>query len=185
MARNRSTALIAIGGAVFVVGAALTFLAMRGDDGGDVRATTTPGAGAAGQAEPVAAAQASPPVVKIPDGMEAVAVQVPPIPGLAGYLKVGDNVNVYGTFKDRQPTAAVKGPPLAKLITSNVEVLAVTAGAEGAPGTYLLAVDAIQAEQIIYLVSFESVWLSLTREGAPDVTNTPGRNAPNAVGSGA
>lgn len=180
MARNRSTALIAIGAAVFVVGAALTFLVLRDDDDSKVTAA----APSASSAAATAAAQpaAVPATVKVPAGKEAVAIQVPAVPGLAGYAKVDDEVNVYGTFKDHQPTAAVKGPPLAKLVLSGAKVLAVTpppAGAEGGTATYLLAVDPGQAEKVIYLASFEGIWMSLSADGAPPLGVTPGANAQN------
>ena len=182
MARSRSTALIAIGAAVFVVGAALTLLAVRGGDDGKVRTSNAPAGAVTPAANQVAAAagQVAAATVKIPDGKEAVAVQVPKVPGLGGYTEVGDRVNVYGTFKDRQPAAAVKGTPLVKLILSNVEVLAVTAtpaAAEGGSATYVLALSPEEAEKVIYLSSFEGIWLSLVKDGAPPVGSTPGRNA--------
>ena len=185
MARNRSTALIAIGAAVFVVGAALTFLAVR-DDGDDSKVTASAPAAsstAAATGQPAATA-AAPVTVKVPSGKEAVAVQLPVVPGLAGYAKVGDTVNVYGTFKEHQPINSVKGPPLAKLVLPGVEVLAITAppaGAEGGNATYLLAVNPGDAEKVVYLGSFEGIWMSLTAEGDPNIGSTPGRNAPNIV----
>jgi hypothetical protein len=178
MARNRSTALIAIGAAVFVVGAALTFLVARDNKGTKVTVATpaaTPGAAAT----PAAAAPAP---VRVPVGKEAVAVQLPTVPGLAGYAAVGDVVNLYGTFKDHQPTSAVKGPPLAKLVLSGAKVLAVTAppaGAEAGNTTYLLAVNPGEAEKVVYLASFEGIWMSLQATGAPELGVTPGHNAQN------
>ena len=184
MARNRSTALIAIGAAVFVVGAALTFILLR-DDGDDDKVTAAaPTAPASGAAPAAQAAPAVAPAVKVPAGKEAVAVQVPTVPGLAGYAKAGDRVNVYGTFKDRQPNAGARGLPLAKLILADASVLAVTApaaGAEGGTATYLLAVNPGDAERVIYLASFEGIWLSITPDGAPAIGDTPGRNAANAA----
>jgi len=180
MARNRSTALIAIGAAVFVVGAALTFLVVRDDDESKVAASAPASSTAAATAQPAGAA--APAAVKVPAGKEAVAVLVPTVPGLAGYAQVGDEVNVYGTFKDHQPNAAVKGPPLAKLVLSQAKVLAVTApppGAEGANATYLLAVNPGEAEKVIYLASFEGIWMSLSADGAPALSGTPGHNAQN------
>ena len=117
--------------------------------------------------------------IRIPDGKEAVAVQVAAVPGMAGYAKVNDRVNVYGTFKDRQPNAAVKGPPIAKLVLSNVQVLGVANA--GGNVTYVLAVNADEAEKVIYLASFEGIWLTLTRDGAPAVGGTPGHNITNAA----
>ena len=179
MARSRSTRLIALGVAMFVFAGALAVLAMRGgDDSGDKAAT------ASNDASTVTIRQAAEttetpavPAVKIPNGKEALEVQLPAVQGLAGYTKVGDRVNVYGTFKDRQPNATAKGVPLAKLILSNVEVLA--AVNNGANVTYVLAVNPTEAEQLIYLSSFEGVWMTLAREGAPAVGGTPGRNAGN------
>ena len=181
MARNRSTALIAIGAAVFVVGAALTFLIVRDDDGSKVTASA-PAAASTAAAAPAAGAAAVPAPVKVPSGKEAVAIQVPTIPGLAGYARVDDVVNVYGTFKDHQPNAAVKGPPLAKLVLSGAKVLAVTAppaGAEAGNTTYLLAVNPGDAEKVVYLASYEGIWMSLSPEGAPNIGPTPGANAQN------
>ena len=180
MARNRSTALIAIGAAVFVVGAALTFLLVR--DGKDSKVTASAPAASAVAGGEATAVAAAPAAVKVPAGKEAVAIQVPTVPGLAGYARVDDEVNVYGTFKEHQPIASVKGPPLAKLVLSNAKVLAVTAppaGAEAGNTTYLLAVNPGDAEKVVYLASFEGIWMSLSADGAPDLGPTPGHNALN------
>lgn len=186
MARNRSTALIAIGAAVFVVGAAFTFILLRddGDDSGDSKVSAAAPAGQGPDTAPARLTPGAAPAVKVPAGKEAVAVQVPTVPGLAGYAKAGDRVNVYGTFKDRQPSAGARGVPLAKLILADASVLAVTApaaGAEGGTATYLLAVNPGDAEKVIYLASFEGIWLSITPDGAPAIGDTPGRNAANAA----
>lgn len=182
MARNRSTALIGVGAAVFVVGAALTFLLVR-DDGDEKKVSASaPAAQSAVQTAAPAAAAPTAATVDVPDGKEAVAVQVPTVPGLGGYAKIGDRVNVYGTFKDRQPNSTAKGAPVAKLVIPDADVLAVTGpavGAEVGNTTYLLAVNPGGAEQVIYLASFEGIWLSLTPESAPAITGTPGRNAQN------
>lgn len=184
MARNRSTALIAIGAAVFVVGAALTFLAVR-DDGDNSKVTASAPAAsstAAAGAQPAASTTAVV-TIDVPSGKEAVAVQVPAVAGLAGYVKVGDTVNVYGTFKDRQPLNAAKPPPLAKLVLPGAEVLAITsppAGAEGGNATFLLALNPGDAEKVVYLASFEGIWMSLTNKGE-NLPATSGRNAGNIV----
>lgn len=182
MARNRSTALIAVGAAVFVVGAALTFLLLRDDGNTDGTVTAAAPQGGAAAVPAASTGTASAPTVTVPGGKEGVAVQVPAIAGLAGYAKVGDRVNVYGTFKDRQPNAAAKGVPATKLILADAEVLAVTGpapGAEGGNTTYLLAVNPGAAEQVIYLASFEGIWLSLTPDGAPALPATSGRTSQN------
>lgn len=176
MGRNRSTILIALGAGMFIVSATIAFLALGGDDDGSSdgdppEVTVAPAA----QQEDTPAV----PAINIPDGKEAVSVSVGAVPGMAGHAEVGDRVNVYGAFKDRQPAAAVKGPPLVKLVLSNVEVLATTPA--GANVNYVLAVNAIEAERVIYLASFESIWLTLVRDGAPAVGGTPGHNAANAA----
>ena len=188
MARNRSTALIAIGAAVFVVGAALTFLLVR-DDGDDSKVSAA--APAASSSTSAAAASQSTtsnstalPTVKVPAGKEAVAVQVSTVPGLAGYAKVGDRVNVYGIFKDRQPNSAARGLPLTKLVLADAAVLARTGppvGSETGSAIYLLAVNPGDAEKVVYLTTFEGIYLSITAEGDPAITGTPGRNATNAI----
>ena len=185
MARNRSTALIAVGAAVFVVGAALTFLLVR-DDGDDSKVRASAPASSASTA--TAAAQnpsgSTIPQVKVPAGKEAVAVQVSTVPGLAGYAKVGDRVNVYGIFKDRQPNSPVRGLPLTKLVLADASVLARTGppvGAESGSAIYLLAVNPGDAEKVVYLTTFEGIYLSITAEGDPAITNTPGRNSTNAI----
>jgi len=178
-ARSRSTQMIAAGAAMFVIAAALAVLAMRGNDNNDTRDNASSESAPTVTVQPAAESTPTPAVtpVKIPTGKEALEVQLPAVQGLAGYAKTGDKVNVYGTFKDQQPNNAVKGVPLAKLILSNVEVL--SAVNNGATVTYVLAVNPNEAEQIIYLSSFQGLWLTLTREGAPTVGGTPGHNASN------
>ena len=179
MARSRSTRLIALGVAMFVFAGALAVLAMRGgDDNSDNTAATSSDAPSVTIRQAAETTQ-TPAVtaLKIPAGKEALELQMAAVQGLAGFTKAGDRVNVYGTFKDKQPNSAVKGPPLAKLMLSNVEVL--SAVNNGANVTYILAVNPNEAEQLIYLSSFEGIWMTLVRDGAPVVGGTPGRNASN------
>jgi Flp pilus assembly protein CpaB len=119
----------------------------------------------------------------IPEGKQAVAIRVPFVPGVAGYVGPGDNVNIYAVVN--------KGPqaPMSKLLLSNISVLDVsmevaprrttsqpatttdegssqqtTAGGarvEGDSITYLVAVDAVQAERLIFVTSNDTLYLSL------------------------
>jgi hypothetical protein len=162
-----------------VVAASLALVASRGGDDNKGTAKGAPVVSVVPAAESNDTTTPTVPPVKIPAGKEAVSVQLPAVQGMAGYAKVDDRVNVYGTFKDHQPNASVKGPPLAKLILSNVQVLGVVNG--GTTVNYILAVSASEAEQVIYLASFEGIWLTLVRDGAPSVGGTPGRNAANAA----
>lgn len=182
MARTRSTMLVAIGAAVFIAGTGLAFIAMRdsGDDAAAVKTETTqptPGAVAIPGAAP-----AAPVAFTIPEGKQAVAVQVPYVQGLAGYAKSGDRVNIYGVFKNAPANAQIK-QPAAKLVLSKVEVLSVsspTPGAGTGTATYLLALDAADAEQVVYLQSHESVYLTLARSDQPTLS-TPGRTPANVA----
>jgi Flp pilus assembly protein CpaB len=169
---------IALGAGMFVVAVGAAVLALGGDDDDK---SDPPVVTVAPAAQESGGDQSAPAVtnIRIPDGKEAVSVQVGAVPGMAGYAKVNDRVNVYGAFKDRQPNASVKGPPLTKLVLSNVQVLAVSN--TGGNVTYVLAVNADEAEKVIYLASFEGIWLTLTRDGAPAVGGTPGHNAANAA----
>jgi Flp pilus assembly protein CpaB len=186
MARNRSTLLIAIGAAVFVLGTGMAFLVVHSDKkSGTVKTTQASASTPAPAVEhpALAAATANAPApVSIPDGMEAVAVQVPFVQGVAGYAHAGDTVNVFAVVKTGQSGTPLK-PPMAKLILSNVKVISETgpaAGADAGNATYLLALTSAQAEQIIYFSSFEALYLDLTRKGAAPAVTT-GRTPTNAL----
>ncbi|HVE94681.1 MAG TPA: RcpC/CpaB family pilus assembly protein [Acidimicrobiales bacterium] len=182
--KSRSTLLVAVGAGVFLVGTGLAFVATRdtGPKETNVSAAVTTTTTAPGFVAPRAESQAA--GFTIPPGHQAMAVQVPFAQGVAGYAKAGDKVNVYGAFKNA-PANATLPNPAAKLVLANVEVLAVDSaapgsGATGAAATYLLAVDAIQAEALVYLQSFESAYLTLAREDQGILT-TPGRTPKNAA----
>lgn len=181
MGKNRSTVLIAIGAAVFVVGAGLAFLAVNGSNDDPAprvqtaaTADTTPGQ--------VTAAGGLAPSFEIPAGKQAVAVQVDYVKGVAGFVKAGDKVNVFGTIKPGSPPTKNLTPPLAKLILSDVSVLSVSAPAAGAAGptTFVLALNAADAEQVVYFQTFEGLYMSLARSDQGTVS-TPGRAAGTAL----
>lgn len=117
----------------------------------------------------------------IPSGMQAVAIQIPYVPGVAGYVGVEDRVNVYGVLKTA-PTG-----PTVKLILSNVQVLDVStevaprrAAADAAAAervgvsaiTYLLAVNPSDAAKMIFLSEYESMYMTLVPKGQA-ASNTP------------
>jgi pilus assembly protein CpaB len=125
--------------------------------------------------------------IAIPDGMQAVALQLDFVPGVAGYVGQGDRVNLYSVVQN--------GPegPMTKLVVSDVEVLDVSA--EIAPRaaanrdeerptgnrlTYLLALDAVQAERIIFLDANESLYFTLLPEGQGP-SETPGQTYGSAL----
>jgi hypothetical protein len=183
MARPRSTIYVAIGAAAFIVAAALVFLVLRTNNDNPssnaLTATSTTTSTVRGPSQagtgtgPAAVVTALP----IPEGKQAVAVKVAFVPAGGGFVHQGDNVNVFGTFKERKLNGM--DPPLARLILSNVQVLSVT-GTPGADAIYLLAVDANQAEQVIYLSTFESIYLTLVPKNAPP-SSTGGHNSGNIL----
>ena len=125
--------------------------------------------------------------LKIPDGKTALAVQLANVPGVAGFAGAGDRINVYGVIKagsdPKQPAGA------AHLIMQNTEVLNVNgaplAAAQGQPGgtglLYLLAVTPAEAERLIYLSTFESLYFSLVSKDAAPVGLTPGSSIADAL----
>ncbi len=188
MLQRRSTQMLILGLAVFVIGAGIVIVTLGGSDGGSdagpsaVLEATTTTIQAGTVVVPAATGTPVPTSFTIPEGKQAVAIQVPFVAGLAGYARAGDLVNVYATIEKGQVTPDTP-PPLAKLVLPAVQVLAVTGpgpGTEAGNETYLLALDAAQAEQAIFLARFESVWLTLVPNKNQPVPSTPGRSYKNA-----
>lgn len=180
---RRSTQMLLLGAAVFVIGASVVFLTLSGSGGGGAASAppTTSTTIAKGTVFVPQAAAPLPATFTIPEGKQAVAVQLPFVSGLAGYAKGGDRVNIYATVEKGAPNTP-NPPPLAKLLLANVEVLAVNGPGPGSGTgntTYLLALDADQAEQAIFFSKFESLWMTLVPKDQPKST-TPGRAYPNA-----
>jgi Flp pilus assembly protein CpaB len=123
--------------------------------------------------------------LKIPEGKTALALELGNVPGVAGFAGAGDRINVYAVQK---PGAATPGGAV-KLIMQNTEVLnvngttlAATPGQPGGTGlVYLLAVSPVEAERLVYLTSFESLYFSLVSKDAPAVGETPGSSVGDAL----
>lgn len=182
MAMRRSTQMLVLGLAVFVIGAGVVLVSLMGS-GGKGKAATAPTTSTTVQAGTVvipAAAATAPASFTIPEGKQAVAVQIPYVGGLAGYAQPGDKVNVYGNAE--KGAIGDTNFPATRLLLSVVQVLAVTGPPPGAGTgnvTYLLALDAGQAEQVVFFARFESLWLTLVPKGqAP--AQTSGRTYKNA-----
>lgn len=127
---------------------------------------------------------------QVPEGFEAVAIQVDFVEGGAGYVAPGDRINLYGTYGTAQPLA--QPTPRAQLLLSNVEVLDVNltipprrgttqadpsvARASSDTVTFLVALQAADAEKVIYNAEFQGLYASLVADDAPPVTGTPGRD---------
>jgi pilus assembly protein CpaB len=125
---------------------------------------------------------------EVPEGYEALAVQVDFVAGTAGYVSPGDRINVYGAYSTQHPLAAPT--PRAELLLTNVEVLDVnltvparrgqvdsgTPRASGDNITFLLAVRTADAEKLVYATEFQALYASLTAEDAPAAGPTAGRD---------
>jgi pilus assembly protein CpaB len=238
---KRSNLIVTLGLAVFIVGAAATYLVVRNSDDGSatgagkvsvlvadkpIPAGTT-GATAvstglvknkaidAGARPPTAltdasqlagktvtlgvsegailtsdqfqAAQTRIGTLKIPDGKTALAVELSNVPGVAGFAGAGDRINVYGVVKAGSDPKLPQGA--AHLIMQNTEVLNVNgttlAATQGQPGgtglLYLLAVSPAEAERLIYLSTFESLYFSLMSKDSAPVAATPGSSIADAL----
>jgi len=192
MANQKSTTLIALGVAVFVIGGALLFLVVRHSDkksksstntAASVVTTTTlaPGTKVFPATTPTTIIQ-----FKIPAGDNAVAVQMSYFSGGGGYVQDGDNVNVYAISKGTAATSgsgATTGASSASggaagcsgaassavvLIQSNLKVLSVIGQAPaqvGQPTSFLLAATPQVAAQLIYQQTFDSLYFTLTSAG--------------------
>jgi pilus assembly protein CpaB len=125
--------------------------------------------------------------LKIPDGKTALALQLGNVPGVAGFAGAGDHIDIYGVVKPGSDPKAPSGQ--AHLIMQNTEVLNVNgaplAAAQGQPGgtglVYLLAVSPTEAEHLIYLTTFESLYFSLVSKDAAPAAATPGSSIADAL----
>ncbi len=122
---------------------------------------------------------------EIPEGFEAVAVQLDFVPGVAAYVSPGDRINLY---------ASISGDR-AELLLTNVEVLDVdltipprrgtasdpntgsTPRASSGAVTYLLALRADDIEKVVYVTENAALYGSLVPDEAPPAGPTPGRDA--------
>jgi Flp pilus assembly protein CpaB len=176
MASKRSNNLLLVGAAVFALGSILAFFGLRAGNSASARPSAQQAVAPAGATGATGAPGVA---LKLPAGKQAVAVELAPVPGLAGYTGAGSLVNIYGTVKSGPPTG-IPGAPLAKLVLPAVRVLDAKAAAGSGNVTYVLALDVDQAERLIFFAKFESLWVALTSEGQPAVRSI-GRGYPNAL----
>lgn len=160
MAAPRSTQLVVIGVAVFVIGAGLVYMGLSDDDAPKAAASPTTAStpkGSATVSQTSAGGQKA--AIIIPQGMQAVAIELQGAPALSGYIRAGDRVNVHATVNKEK--SARLDPPFAKLVLSGVTVLDVRGVETGGRPMYVLALDQHDAEKVIYFAKFESLWLTL------------------------
>ena len=180
MTNTKSTRIIAIGVAVFVLGGALLFLLLRNSGGksspsaATKAAVVTPTTIAPGSV----IIPSSPPTTlqlqfKIPAGLNAVSIPADYFAGVAGYVKAGDKVNLY-TFLNKD-CLTKDTPATVKLFLSNVQVLEVLSSVPaqtGAPASYLLALAPQDVEHLLFFQHFYGIWMSLTTNNEPAVAST-------------
>jgi Flp pilus assembly protein CpaB len=119
--------------------------------------------------------------VVIPPGKRALALEIAPLAGVAGFVGAGDHIDVYGVVKSAAPASV-------RLVLQGVEVLNVNGAGlptvQGQPGTpnliYLLAVSPVDAERLIYLNEFEQLYFDLVPTGEAPV-KTPGAGPAGAL----
>ena len=69
-----------------------------------------------------------------------------------------------------------------EVLNVNGTTLAATPGQPGGTGlVYLLAVSPVEAERLVFLTSFESLYFSLVSKDAPAVGETPGSSVADAL----
>ena len=133
---------------------------------------------------------------EVPEGFDAVAVQLDFVGGAAGYVDAGDRINLYAALR-----STLASPDLwrAELLLSNVEVLDVnltipprrgtapdSAGATAQRSssseiTYLLALRPGDVEKVVWATEFEGLYASLTATDAAPAGPTPGRDLGNVL----
>ena len=189
--QKRPNLLVLLGLAVFVLGTAMVLLVVR-DDGGDEAVAAprtgrvTPAAGG-GEVPGGGSVAPAPEPIAIPDGKRGVAVRTGFVPGVAGYVAAGDHVDVYASMSKQSPARVKLVLPDVEVLDVSIEVAPRRSSAEdgerpsGSEVTYLLALDPVQAERVIFLTSNESLYLTLVPKGAPPVA-TPGRTYDNVLG---
>ena len=176
---TRSNRLLALGGIVTLLGAALVAAVLMLQRPADPVSAAPPSSGS--EATPASdsrvsaddeAATVPVAVAEVPDGLEAVALTVDFEGSVAGLPQVGDRVHVYGVPASGASTSD-DGGPIARLL-EDVEVLAVT-GADhqtnGGNPTVVLGVEPSAVGATLSSHASGSVHLTLVdRAGGSDDT---------------
>lgn len=126
----------------------------------------------------------------VPDGQQAVSVQVGVVPGVAGFIEPGDTVSVVATISTEGEDEEDATDLQSELLLQNVEVLAVGQRMhqqEGDPTVqrsdeafiFTLALEAEQVEQLVFANAQGELWFTLLADDEQDDANTPGRDAAN------
>lgn len=185
--RRKSTTLILVGVLVFLLGGVGVLIVLARGTHNTTQVATKPPAqtapvastGSAAVTVPIGAAS-----LHIPAGMVALALQLGSTQAVGGYPVAGNELDIYGVFKSTQPANTSLRIPLAKLVLSNVKVLAIQEPPPSdSPGStsVILAVTPAQAEGLIYLTTFESIYTTLVTPAYETPVSTPGRGPSNIL----
>lgn len=130
---------------------------------------------------------------EVPEGYEAMAVQLDFVAGGAGYVNPGDHVNIYGAFAGGGVIDGL-GTPGASLLVTDVQVIDVdlTIPARRGSGdaaqrastdsvTMVVAVKASDAEKLVFTTEFHSLYATLLGKDAGPTPDTSGRNGSNVL----
>lgn len=182
MQNRKSTPIILIGIAVFVIGGAALFLLLRNDHKTKKPTASRPTITASAPATASSASSSAASQVKVPTGDDAVSVQMDYFPGAGGFARAGDVVNVYAVInKDcHDPKTSPLG---VKLAVANAKVLQVAesaAGQAGQPANFLLGVTPQEAEKLIFLKTAYSLYFAITSPNQPPPSTT-GISCTNAL----
>ncbi|MGH9070079.1 MAG: RcpC/CpaB family pilus assembly protein [Acidimicrobiales bacterium] len=184
--RRKSTTLILVGVLVFLLaGVAVLLVLTRNTTNTTPKVATTPVASqpVASTGNGTATVDIGAKSLNIPSGDVALALSLSSTQAVGGYPVVGDKLDIFGTFKS-QPSHTNQTVPLAKLVVSNVKVLAIN---EPAPSTTIsstvvvVAVTPSVAEGLIYLTTYEGIYTTLVTPSFEAPAATPGRSATNIL----
>lgn len=135
----------------------------------------------------------------VPDGMQAVSVQVSSVPGVAGFVEPNDTVSLVATLEGGDDAGGpdadsdVSGART-RFLLQNVQVLAVgqrvvsTADGETSSSVqrgsdthvFTLALQAADVEKLVFANGQGELWFSLLPDDEQPAADTPGRSLPNA-----
>ncbi|MCK5890072.1 Flp pilus assembly protein CpaB [Aeromicrobium sp.] len=109
----------------------------------------------------------------LPDGMQELTIQIDGARFVGGAVKVGDRVGVFTSYQAGQVTSN----PINQLLVLRVDTG--VAGSEAATGTLVtVAVDTLQAQQIVNASEFGTIWMTLQN----DTTDVNGPGTINQTG---
>jgi pilus assembly protein CpaB len=133
---------------------------------------------------------------QVPDGLQAVSVQVSVIPGVAGFVEPDDMVSIVATLDASAPADDDEDAPAdaetrTQFLVQNARVLAVgqrVVTEEGGPSVrrsddsyiFTLAIEPADVEKLVFANTQGSLTFTLLPDDEQPEANTPGRTFDNA-----